>query len=44
MELETAIIIAFNLEYIDQNTLDEKSLKINKLQKMIFKFINTLDK
>lgn len=44
MELETAIIIASNLGYFDQDTLDEKSLKINELQKMIFKFISTLDK
>lgn len=43
-ELETAIIIAFNLGFINKETLDDKSSKINELQKMIYKFKDGLDK
>lgn len=31
MELETSIIIAYNLEYIDKQTLDKNSAKIIEL-------------
>ena len=44
MELETSLIIAFNLGYIDQKELDENSSRIIELQKMIYKFKNSLDK
>ena len=43
MELETALIVAYNLKYINSDTLNEKQNKITILQKMIYKFKNNLD-
>lgn len=43
MELETAMIIAFNLKYINLEVLSEKQNKITILQKMIYKFKNGLN-
>lgn len=44
MELETALIVAFNFEYISFEVLSEKQDKVTVLQKMIYKFKNSLDK
>lgn len=41
-EVETALIVSFNLGFIDAALFDEKTMKINELQKMIVKFKNTL--
>ncbi|VBB46306.1 conserved hypothetical protein [uncultured Paludibacter sp.] len=43
MELETALIVAFNLKYIDLQKLAEKQSKITELQKMIYKFKTNLN-
>lgn len=43
-ELETALIIAHNLKYIQINNLEEKQNKINELQRMINGFKDSLDK
>lgn len=43
-EIETALIIAYNLKFIDFNVLQEKQFKINELQKMIIAFKDSLDK
>ncbi|MBP1664441.1 MAG: rRNA-intervening sequence protein [Bacteroidetes bacterium] len=42
-EVETALIIARNLEYISTDTLIEKQNKITEIQKMIFKFKKSLN-
>ena len=41
-ELESAIIIAYNLEYINIELLNEKIEKLAELQKMIISFKNNL--
>jgi len=41
-ELETQLLIAFDLGYINQNKLDELSTNLNKIIKMISKFRSTL--
>ncbi|MDR1738315.1 MAG: four helix bundle protein [Candidatus Symbiothrix sp.] len=43
-ELETAIIVAFDLEYISEFDLDNITVQITELYKMIFKFQQTLKK
>ena len=43
-ELETSLIIACNLEYISKDVIKEYQGKIVELQKMIFSFINGLNK
>lgn len=43
-ELETALIVAHNLKYINNNVLEEKQAKVNDLQRMINAFKNSLDK
>ena len=43
-ELETALIVACNLEYINSNVLEEKQAKVNELQRMINAFKDSLDK
>ncbi|HHT22222.1 MAG TPA: four helix bundle protein [Bacteroidales bacterium] len=42
-ELETSLIIARNLAFIDDKTLFEYQQKITDLRKMIFKFKESLD-
>jgi four helix bundle protein len=42
-ELETLLIIARNLAFIDDKTLFEYQQKITDLRKMIFKFKETLN-
>ena len=41
-EVETALIISFNLQFIDATVFVEKQEKINELQKMIAKFKENL--
>ncbi|WP_436414692.1 four helix bundle protein [Petrimonas sp.] len=41
-EVETALIVSFNLQFIDSALFDEMQMKINELQKMIVKFKNSL--
>lgn len=41
-ELETSLIIARNLKFIEDNTLAEYQKKITELRKMIFKFKESL--
>ena len=41
-EVETALIVAYNLKYISLNALNEKQDKIAELQKMIYTFKNNL--
>ncbi len=43
-ELETALIVAYNLKYINNNVLEEKQAKVNELQRMINAFKDSLDK
>ncbi len=41
-ELESAVIIAYNLEYIDIEILNDNINKLGELQKMILAFKNSL--
>lgn len=43
-ELETALIIAFNIKYIVEEELTDFQNKITELRKMIYKFKESLDK
>lgn len=43
-ELETALIVACNLEYLNFDVLQEKQSKVNELQRMINAFKDSLDK
>lgn len=41
-ELDTQLIIAFKINYISETFLNDISMKISELQKMIYSFKNTL--
>jgi len=41
-EIETDVILAYDLEYITENDLNESITKIQEVQKMIFAFRNSL--
>jgi four helix bundle protein len=41
-EVETQIILAYDLKYIDQNTMDKFCSSIQEEQKMIYNFIQKL--
>jgi four helix bundle protein len=41
-EIETDVILAYDLDYITENDLNESITKIQEVQKMIFAFRNSL--
>ena len=42
-ELETLLILAYDLDYITQEEFNESEKKINEIQRMIFGFKNSLN-